>query len=137
MEFNATFLVSAISFIVFVFVMNTIFYKPLEKIISEREKLVSDTLNEARDSIAERERLLVERETKLQNATDECKQLVAKSVEKANLKAKELTNDAKVKSVQKISDEKDVLNEQKQQAKEVLDNKIKDLANEIVAKVMV
>ena len=35
MEFNATFLVSAISFIVFTFVMNKIFYNPLGRVISK------------------------------------------------------------------------------------------------------
>ena len=37
MEFNATFLVSAISFILFVFIMNAILYKPVIKIMEERE----------------------------------------------------------------------------------------------------
>ena len=36
MEFNATFFVTAISFIVFTFIMNKIFYTPLTKVIDER-----------------------------------------------------------------------------------------------------
>ena len=38
MEFNATFIVSAISFIIFVVLMNIILYAPLQKVVEERKK---------------------------------------------------------------------------------------------------
>ena len=50
MEFNATFLISAISFVVFTFIMNAIFYKPLTEIIEEREKFINKTLDDAKNS---------------------------------------------------------------------------------------
>ena len=40
MEFNATFIASAISFIVFTLIMNAVFYKPLGKVVSERQKFI-------------------------------------------------------------------------------------------------
>ena len=39
MEFNATFLVSFVSFIVFVVLMNQILYRPLDKIVRERKSI--------------------------------------------------------------------------------------------------
>ena len=50
MEFNATFLVSAISFIVFTFIMNAIFYKPLTSIIEERENFINKAIDDAKNS---------------------------------------------------------------------------------------
>ncbi len=135
MEFNATFLVSVISFIVFVFIMNTIFYKPLEKIITEREKLVADTLNDAKNTKEKSEKLIQEREEKLTKAAVESKEHVAKSLEKANKKAKEQLNNAKTDSFKKIAEEKLNIEKERENATKILDSHIQDLANEIVKKV--
>lgn len=43
MEFNATFFVTAISFIVFTFIMTKFFYAPLTKVIDEREDFINKT----------------------------------------------------------------------------------------------
>lgn len=48
LEFNATFLVSMISFIVFIIIMNAIFYKPILGVIEEREKFINDHYNDAK-----------------------------------------------------------------------------------------
>ena len=40
MEFNATFIVSVISFIIFTLLMNEILYKPVSKIVEEREHTI-------------------------------------------------------------------------------------------------
>ena len=42
MNFNATFLIAAISFVVFVLIMNQILYKPVEEIVKARKKLVEE-----------------------------------------------------------------------------------------------
>lgn len=135
MEFNATFLVSAISFVIFVFIMNAIFYRPLEKIITERENLVSDTLNDAKNTREKSEKLVQEREEKLTKAAVESKEYVANSLEKANKKAKEQLTNAKENSFKKIADEKINIEKEKEKAIQVLDSHIQDLANEIIKKV--
>ena len=47
MEFNATFIVSIISFVVFVLIMNKIFYVPITKIVEEREKKLKENYDDA------------------------------------------------------------------------------------------
>ena len=42
MEFNATFIVSIISFVIFTLLMNEILYKPITKIVEEREHVIND-----------------------------------------------------------------------------------------------
>jgi len=106
MEFNATFLVSAISFLVFVFLMNKIFYAPLENIINEREKLVDDTLNDAKNSRNEAARLLEERESKLTKASEDSKNIINKKVTTSNDEAKKLTLEAKQKLKTILTDSK-------------------------------
>ena len=48
MEFDATFLISIISFIVFVFIMNKIFYAPILEIMQRRENYVKDNFEQAK-----------------------------------------------------------------------------------------
>ena len=136
MEFNATFLVSAISFILFVFLMNKIFYAPLTDIISEREKLVDDTLNEAKNSWDTASGLLAERESKLNKAYDDSKKLISESVENANLQAKERTQQAKNNSVNEINRQKANLSDENDWIKSNLDNTVKDLEEVITSKIL-
>lgn len=41
LEFNATFFIAMISFVVFIIIMNAILYKPLERIVKERQDLIN------------------------------------------------------------------------------------------------
>lgn len=136
MEFNATFLVSAISFLLFVYFMNKIFYAPLENIITERKKLVDDTLNEAKKSRETASELLTERENKLNKAYEDSRKIVNESIEKANSKAKDLTQEAKTNSVEEINSQKINLAEQTKSVKSQLNNTVNELAEQIATKIL-
>ena len=135
MEFNATFLVSVISFIIFVFIMNTIFYKPVGKIISDRENLISDTLNEAQKNREISKKLIEERDKKLVDASIQAKEYLSQEIEKANLKSKEEIALAKQTSFEKIEKEKTNIETDKQNAEKELESHINNLADEIIKKV--
>ena len=47
MEFNGTFLVTIISFVLFVFVMNKILYEPINNIVAQRREFVDENLRTA------------------------------------------------------------------------------------------
>lgn len=136
MEFNATFLVSAISFLVFVYLMNKIFYAPLESIITEREKLVDDTLNDAKKSRAAAAELLQDRELKLNQAFEESRKLINGSVEAANIDSKEKTSQAKADSINSINTQKIDLDKQKEFVNSQLDSAVDELANLITSKIL-
>ncbi len=136
MEFNATFLVSAISFLVFVFIMNKIFYAPLTDIIEKREKLVDDTLNEAKNSRDKASDILTERENKLTKARDDSKKIISSSVEKANADSKEMMLKAKNDSTNEINSKKADLAAQNSDIQSRLDNTVNELANVITTKIL-
>ena len=98
MEFNATFLVSAISFIIFTIIMNIIFYKPIEKVMNEREKFINDAKNDAINSNARADAILKDREAKLDKSVSDSKKLVADKVNAANENSRSMTAQAKEKS---------------------------------------
>ena len=136
MEFNATFLVSAISFFVFVFLMNRIFYAPLSDIIEKREKLVDDTLNDAKSSREQASGILTERENKLTKAREDSKKIVSSSVEKANSNSKNMIQQAKNDASDEINAKKADLQAQNSDVKSRLENTVNELACVITTKIL-
>ena len=47
-EFNATFIVAMLSFVVFIFIMNAIFYNPILSIIRKREDYIESNYKDAK-----------------------------------------------------------------------------------------
>ena len=104
MEFNATFLISAISFILFTLLMNKIFYKPLGKIMNERENFINDNLNDAKISNDKAEFLLKDKDEKLAKSLIEARAIVSKELDATNKQSAQITAQAK----QKAKDEVDL-----------------------------
>ena len=65
MEFNATFLATIISFLVFVFLMNKILYEPMRKIVSERKNFIDENLSAADTNHKKAEAISKDKEAKL------------------------------------------------------------------------
>ena len=53
MEFNATFIFSFVSFLVFMWIMNIILYKPIADIVAQRKKYLDDNAEVANKNIEE------------------------------------------------------------------------------------
>lgn len=136
MEFNATFLVSIISFIVFTWIMNMIFYKPLENVINERQEFIDETTKVARNMSEEADKISADRELRLSKANEDAKQVINDNVSKAKEQAKLRTDEAKKQSSESIVSAKNDLNSQAEQTKELLKGNIKELAESISQKIL-
>lgn len=136
MEFNATFLVSVISFIIFTIIMNKIFYKPLENVMDERQKFIDDAKSDALNSNNRADAILKEKEGRLNKSASDSKKLVADKINAANENSKTLTDNAKQKSQDEISSAKSNLQNEALQTSEELKSKVKDLAEVISSKVL-
>lgn len=136
MEFNATFLISAMSFILFTIIMNKIFYKPLENIMNERQKFINDNKLDAKNSSERAEILLKDRENRLNKSVDESKKLVADKVNKANENSNNLISKAKQKSTEDIISAKNELSIQAAEAENELNSKVQALAEVISSKLL-
>lgn len=136
MEFNATFLVSVISFIIFTIIMNKIFYKPLENVMDERQKFIDDAKSDALNSNNRADVILKEKEDRLNKSASDSKKLVADKINAANENSKTLTDNAKQKSQDEISSAKSNLQNEALQTSEELKSKVKDLAEVISSKVL-
>ena len=136
MEFNATFIVSAISFIVFTLIMNAIFYKPLEKVVSERQKFVDETLEEAKLHTEKSEALLKDKAKKLETTKHEAKKIIVEKADEVKNQKALMASEAQQKAAKTIDVAKDELQKSKDVAQEVLSEETKKLAQDISSKIL-
>ena len=131
MEFNGTFIVAFISFIIFTFIMNIILYKPINDIVQKRKKYIDDNYNEAKDNSQKTKTILEDRKNKLSKARFEAKEKVDTQVNAAKNKKDEITKNAKHQAKESIEAQRlQTLNESNE-GKAALKGEIKNLAQMI------
>ena len=101
MEFNGTFIVAFISFIIFTFIMNIILYKPINDIVQKRKKYIDDNYDEAKDNAQKTKTILEDRKDKLSKARFEAKEKVDTQVNTAKNKKDEITKKCKTSGKRK------------------------------------
>lgn len=135
-EFNATFLVAMISFVVFIIIMNAILYRPILSIIEERQAYIDKNNNDAIDSKNKIQNILDDKEKRLNDANIESKKIISERVQKENENSTVITEKTKAESLADISSAKDELLNESIQTTEVLKTNIKDLAEKISEKIL-
>lgn len=136
MEFNATFIVSAISFIVFTFIMNAIFYKPLSDVVEQRQKFIDETNEEAKLHREKSTAILKDREHKLGATKQDAKKIIADKTNEVKSQKSTMTADAQQKAVKTIDGAKEELQTSKGEAQDVLSDKVVNLAQDISSKLL-
>lgn len=136
MEFNATFIVSAISFIVFSIIMNAIFYKPLSKIVDERQKFIDESLKDAKNKTAKSEEIIKDKRKKVETTKQDARKIIVDKSEEAKSQKNVLTTDAQQKAVQTINTAKDELTKSESEAQIILSEDAKNLAMQISSKIL-
>ena len=136
MEFNATFIVSVISFLMFTFLMNTILYRPIENIVEEREKLIRENYELASSNKLKSKSLLDDRIKALVKSRLEAKNIVNENIKLANLDSDKLVKEAKLTNSKYVESEKNILNQQEKELESVLEENVLELAQAISDKIL-
>lgn len=136
MEFNATFIVSAISFIVFTLIMNWIFYKPIEKIVSERQQFVDENYKEAAWAKEKAASLINDKAQKLESTKADAKKIILDKSEQAKLHKAQMAKEIQNQSAQEVEGAKQELHKSKDEAQGILDSEVENLAEEISSKIL-
>lgn len=134
MEFNATFLISAISFIVFVLIMKNIFYEPIEKIINERNALIDENSAVTKKNNSNSEKFIEQRAERLNNANLKGKNIM---IEKSDVAKKEkirLIAEAKKNSTDEVRANQSELKSICDNSVNELNSEVENLANSITQK---
>ncbi len=136
MEFNATFLISAISFIIFVFIMNTIFYKPILRIMEERKAFIEKNEQKIADANNQSKELEEKKEREIQSARANAKATVDNGLERVKSENKEIMNNFTEEQKQRAENEKRELNKESINSKEELKEKSKNISRIITNKIL-
>lgn len=136
MEFNATFLVSAISFIVFVFIMNTVLYRPVIRIMEERQAFLDKNEKDTEDANRQAKEFATKKEAELAKARAEAKSIVDNGTEKFKAENKAALDKYSSEQKQLTEDKKSELYNEMTSAKETLKQSSDDISRMITDKIL-
>jgi F-type H+-transporting ATPase subunit b len=137
LEFNATFLIAMFSFVVFIFIMNAIFYKPILSIIRKREEYISSNYEDSKRFDETTKEYQDTRSAKIEQTQSRCKHEIKKAIGEAHNLANSKIDEAREVSKNNIRQKKENLyNESETLKAEIQESVVKDLAESITSKIM-
>lgn len=136
MEINATILVSAISFLVFIFIMNKILYQPVLDIIEKRRNYIESNKNEAQAHHQKAEALVSDKNAQIADAQRKSRDIVAAKTDALKEEKTKVLNEAKNTAASYFSAEKQNLVRQKQESASNMKFDVADIANRLTTKLM-
>ena len=136
LEIDGTLLVIFISFIVFMFIMQKIFYAPMSEVRQERKNYIDTNKDMAVSAKIESETLIKEYDNKITQARIKSNNLVLGSTNEANKEKSGILEEHSKKVVAERDAEREAIARDKANAKESLKPEILSLANFISSKVL-
>ena len=136
MEFNGTFLVTIISFVLFVFVMNKILYEPINNIVAQRREFVDENQRTADINHKKANEISAQKEEKLKGARNDARNKYSDAVVDFKNKKNDILKNAQCDADNELMQTYENLNNLSNEAKEGLKGRMTDLANDIVEKMI-
>ena len=134
LQFNATFIIAVISFVIFIFIMNMVFYKPVLRIIEDREKYIQDNFDDANKSKEKANSILKNKEERMDETFKSAKEIINSKNISANKKAKEIISDAKLNFDNTIKNEKEKIKNLENSTD--INNTVDEISDTIVKKLI-
>ena len=135
-EFNATLLVAMVSFVVFMFIMNAIFYRPILNIIRKRQDYIESNYLESKDFEDKANKYLDTHSKKIAQTQDLLRGELKKEIDEYNKESNSKIEEAKIRTKQIIQEKKADLLRQEQEIKSKIEGSILDtLTQNVVSKI--
>ena len=136
MEFNGTFLATIITFIVFVLLMNIILYKPVLTIMEKRKTVIDENYKLAEENKAKASELEQEKNIKLAEAKEDAKSQYNDILTEFKTQRADIVASAQNTAREDVERSKIELENVSNEVKSQLKGSMRDLANDIVEKVI-
>jgi len=135
-DFNATLPLMAIQFILLTIVLTFVFYKPVAKVLEERETTISTNLAEASEKLLKADELYKQYDEQLKTARTDAQVIIAQSEKEAkDMVAAEITQ-AREDASKLIQQTNNELEAQKSLALEKLETQVDELSQLIKEKLL-
>lgn len=136
-DFNATLIVAMISFVVFMFIMNAIFYRPILEIIRKRDDMVANNYNEAKNLADKAKANNEQYQNELNEAKEQSRNQLVKEFDLEQKRSFEKTNAAKEQAKIQMQSNKNLIEEEKTKLyEEVNSHLIDDISSQIFNKIV-
>jgi len=134
MEFNATFLVSAVSFIIFTLIMNKLLYQPISDIVAKRQAYLDANSAEAKNNLDTANIIKQEKEQKVLASRGEVKKMIAEEAANSKEQKTQKEKEKKLEIADKIAAQKAELENEKMQAAQEIGGNINEISDSIISK---
>lgn len=136
-EFNATFIIAMLSFVVFIMIMNTIFYQPILNIIRKRDNYINSNYEESKNNEQTAKEIENKRNSQINATHSKCRKEFYTAVNKLQENVAEEVKQAKEANKNTILAEKDKLSKKEQELQQTLQGSVvEELAASITAKLL-
>jgi len=135
-DFDATLPLMAVQFLILTVLLNAIFYKPLTKVLDERDDYIRTKESEARERLAKAEELTEQYEQQLAEARRQSQSVVAIAQEEAQKAAAEQIAAAQKEAQAQREQAQAEIEQQKQAAMNTLEQQVDALSRQILEKIL-
>lgn len=136
LEFDGTFIFATLSFIVFVLIMNVILYRPVTKIIAERQKFYDKNKNTVLESKKKAEEILNASSKEILNAKLEASNILQNTQDKIKIKKDTALKEKQSEIKEKLSLNEAKMADEKAKVKDELQGEIEQYVKLAVSKVL-
>lgn len=136
MQIDGTFIFVVISFVIFLFIINAILYRPFSRAIEERDEFFDKNSKTQQESKEKAQALLDEKENLLKKTRSEAGEFVKKASEDAKNQGEIEISKIKRETSKKIEENKNTLQNEAQSAKQEIKSEISNIVKQITSKIL-
>lgn len=135
-EFDLTTPLMAVQILVLTALLNAVFYKPLTKVLDERDFLIRNSQTGAKDKLAKAESLVKEYESQIAKARKESQSIVESAQAEAREVVAQKTAEAQKEVTAKREKATQEIEKQKETAFATLEEQVDSLSRQILEKIL-
>jgi F-type H+-transporting ATPase subunit b len=136
LEFNKWFFVLALNFILLIFILNAILFKPLLKVFKERDDTVKGALEAAKEMANKREEAIAQLNRELAETRSKAKETFEALKAEGINKQKEIVASAEVEAAQMLEKARAEIRAEAEKARKALRAEVDKFSDEIVRKLV-
>ena len=136
LQIDATIIFVFVSFVIFVFLMNLISYKPIMKVIEEREKLLVKNKQTVDETNLKNDNLTKEMNDEISKSKFESSKILKDTMDKNKLQKEESIKNKKENLLNSFIEFENEMNENSKKVKEELRNEIDSYVKSTVSKIL-
>ncbi|MBD2744779.1 F0F1 ATP synthase subunit B' [Coleofasciculus sp. FACHB-1120] len=135
-DFDATLPLMAVQFLLLAALLNVVFYKPLTKVLDERDDYIRSNEMGARERLAKAEQLAKQYEQQLADTRRQSQALIANAQADAQKIGAQKVAEAQQEAVAKREQASLEIGQQKQEALQSLESQVDELSRQILEKIL-